>query len=220
MEDGWITSREATIRVAKATGQSADAALFSIVAYAQTGHIRARALAIKETIDRHGNTIREDVRENADVPLWFWQKCTAYDRCALNWRSGVFSGRGYVNGKSTTVDLTGVQFEAEGLKYLAPSPETESLESRASPAVDPPAGASAAQTGGRRRSELWPEWIAELVLYIHLNGIPEGEGSQGQEEIIRAVADRLMERGIAAPSRTSVQRVVRAVLARLRSAEN
>jgi hypothetical protein len=58
------------------------------------------------------------------------------------------------------------------------------------------------------------------VSYIHENGVPEGVGSQGQEELIAAVADRLAARGIEALARSTVQPVIQAVLDKLRAAEN
>lgn len=72
---------------------------------------------------------------------------------------------------------------------------------------------------GRPASPAWPRWIAELVSYYHENGFPEGEGSQGQEAIITAVANRLAERGLEGPSRATVQTAVSAVLERLRMPE-
>ena len=72
---------------------------------------------------------------------------------------------------------------------------------------------------GRPLSERWKPWIAELVAYVHDNGIPEGVGSQGQEELINAVADRLASQGEGVLGRSTVQSVVQAVLDRLRCAE-
>ena len=74
-------------------------------------------------------------------------------------------------------------------------------------------------SSGRRPSERWKPWIAELVAYIHEEGIPDGIGSQGQEELINAVSDRLSLRGEESLSRSTVQATVQAVLDRLR-AEN
>ena len=72
------------------------------------------------------------------------------------------------------------------------------------------------KSGGRPQSAAWPQWIAELSLYIHENGYPLGEGAQGQEAIINAVADRLAERGLPCPSRSTVQAAVQALLDRFR----
>ena len=72
----------------------------------------------------------------------------------------------------------------------------------------------------RKLSDRWRPWVAELVAYIHENGIPNREGSQGQEELINAVADALAKCGKQGIARSTVQPVVQAVLDRLRSAEN
>lgn len=76
------------------------------------------------------------------------------------------------------------------------------------------------RAGGRRMSNLWPDWVAELVLHLHDNGFPGGEGAAGQDALIAAVEERLIQLGCEAPSRTTVQDTVRAVLVRYRGAGN
>jgi hypothetical protein len=79
------------------------------------------------------------------------------------------------------------------------------------------AQAATKRAGGRRMSDLWPSWVAELVFHIHENGFPAGEGAVGQDALIATVETSLIQRGGEAPSRTTVQGTVRAVLARYRS---
>lgn len=74
------------------------------------------------------------------------------------------------------------------------------------------------RSGGRPRSNRWPNWVAELVLHLHENGFPAGEGANGQDALISAVESRLAQHGREAPSRTTVQETVRAVLVRYRKA--
>jgi hypothetical protein len=69
-------------------------------------------------------------------------------------------------------------------------------------------------------SALWPVWVAELVTVIHEEGVPAGAGSKGVDVLISRVAERLAERGQETPTRSTVQDTVRAVLRRLRDAEN
>jgi hypothetical protein len=76
------------------------------------------------------------------------------------------------------------------------------------------------KSGGRPISKLWPEWVAEMTLYIEQVGLPEGTGHEGQSKVIDDIADRLTARGIDSPSRTTVQETVRAVFRRHRSAGN
>ncbi len=78
----------------------------------------------------------------------------------------------------------------------------------------------ARKAGGRPGSPAWPSWIAELVHHIHENGFPAGEGSQGQEALINAVADKLAAKGLAAPSRATVQSAAQAVLDRMRQPDS
>ena len=72
----------------------------------------------------------------------------------------------------------------------------------------------------RRLADPWPAWVAELALHIHTKGYPDGTGSQGQGDLIKAVADALAERGIETLSRTTVQPVIQAVLDRYRAADD
>lgn len=111
--------------------------------------------------------------------------------------------------------LTGVRFDPAGISSLAKSLGAEDADGS-----DSVAPQTKPTKLGRRQSDLWRPWVAELVSYIHQNGVPEGIGSQGQEELITAVADALAARGIEALARSTVQPVVQAVLDRLRSAEN
>ncbi|WDR06675.1 hypothetical protein PSQ90_04210 [Devosia rhodophyticola] len=74
--------------------------------------------------------------------------------------------------------------------------------------------------GGRPKSENWTNWIAELVNYIHEEGMPSGSGAEGQDAVIGAIEERLAARGLDTLSRSTVQPVVRAALLRLRSAGN
>jgi len=76
------------------------------------------------------------------------------------------------------------------------------------------------RSGGRRMSNLWPNWVAELVLHLHESGFPDGDGASGQAALIAAVEDKLAQRGREAPSRTTVQATARAVLFRYRESGN
>jgi hypothetical protein len=86
----------------------------------------------------------------------------------------------------------------------------------------PGAGAPAAtrETAGRPMSALWPDWVAELVAYIHEEGIPEGVGSAGADELVNTIGNRLAERELEAPGRTTLLTTAKAVLRRLRADGN
>ena len=76
------------------------------------------------------------------------------------------------------------------------------------------------EQNGRPISKLWPDWVAELTLYIEEVGLPEGRDNRGQTQVINEIESRLMEKGLEAPSRTTVQPTVRAVLRAHRLAGN
>jgi hypothetical protein len=210
--DHWLAARDALKRVCDATGKSPALAASLIITHCRIGHIEAQA---EELTIRYRNPFGEQVEDEGDaqpVPDWFWNECTDNNASAQDWERGVFSGRGIVYDKTSNVKLIGVQFKDSDLSVfdnmIEVALETETLD-----------GQKGSQ-GGRRQSKAWPDWIAELVSHIHEEGCPPGEGSQGQEAIIGAVANRLAKRGIDGPSRSTVQTAVRAVLDRLRSAGN
>jgi hypothetical protein len=163
--------------------------------------------------DRYGEKEEEDT--NVAVPQWFWEECLEGEGTVLNWRTGRFAGNGVVDGDEHKVILSGVEFQVGAIVEL------EGIEAR-------PGRASSGATGtqdapiekrGRKLSDGWRIWVAELVAYVHDNGYPDGVGSQGQEELIQAVAGALAARGEEGLARTTVQPVVQAVLDRLRSAK-
>jgi hypothetical protein len=208
----WLNARDALKRVSDATGKNSALASRLIITHCRIGHIEAQA---QEMTIRYRNPFGEQVEDEEDaqpVPDWFWNECTDENASAQDWESGVFSGRGIVYDKTSNVKLIGVKFKESDFSVfdsmIDSSPELESSDEQKG------------SKGGRRQSKAWPDWIAELVAHIHEEGCPAGEGSQGQEAIIDAVANRLAKRGIEGPSRSTVQTAVRAVLHRLRSAGN
>ena len=164
--------------------------------------------------DRYGEQEDQDI--HVAVPQWFWEECLEDEATVLNWRTGRFAGRGIVDGDEYRAIISGVEFQVGAIV------EIEAMEARAdertgdgSGSVEPPS-----TQRGPKLSERWRPWVAELVAHIHDKGVPEGVGSQGQEELIKAVADALAERGEETLSRSTVQPIVQAVLDRLRSADN
>jgi hypothetical protein len=72
---------------------------------------------------------------------------------------------------------------------------------------------------GRSAAKWWPAFAEELALTVYLEGIPEGTGHEGQSELLDKVLSRLSVAGKPEPGRATVQPVINAVLARIRSAE-
>jgi len=166
--------------------------------------------------DRYGENEEEDT--NVAVPQWFWEECLDGEGTVLNWRTGRFAGNGIVDGDEHKVILSGVEFQVGAIVELE---GTEAPRARAlTPSDSLGAQDAAIEKRGRKLSSGWRTWVAELVAHVHDNGLPEGVGSQGQEELINAVADALVARGEETLGRSTVQPVVQAVLDRLRSADN
>lgn len=159
---------------------------------AHVGLLRARAdLMVIGGGDRHSDVL---------VPAEFWW---AEGESALqqNWEVGDFS---------TWIDRR-VQIKVFGVRFLRRD-ILQMLPARLALAEPSPPR----EPAGRPMSALWPGWVAELVAYIHEHGIPEGAGSAGADQLIERVCERLAERGLDAPARSTLLSTAKAVLRRLR----
>jgi len=201
--------------LSKSFGGDLEKAEATILKACRAGLVASRCKRISWWVtDRYGSTEYDDL--NVEVPPWFWEDCLQGTSTMLNWSSGRFAGQGFVNGEAHKAILTEVEFRVGDIVELE-----EVARSAGSPKTNEQAPRETNSRGaGRRQSEKWRPWIVELVAHVYENGFPGGVGSQGQEELINAIANRLAERGIDTLSRASVQPVVQAVLDRLRSAEN
>ena len=101
----------------------------------------------------------------------------------------------------------GVKFHREDVGRMIPNGLGTEPKAQSIPKV----------SGGRPMSVLWPDWVAELAALVHEEGLP---ASGSTEQLISAVADRLADRGLEAPTRSTVQDAARAVLRRLKDAGN
>lgn len=190
----WLTASE-TIRLVR-TATMSPASNITIATRANAGLVRAHADLL---------IIGSESRRDIAVPVKFWW-ATGHEALTQNWETGDFET--WVD-RRFHLQAFGVRFHREDIQRMLPG----------SFAIEPTVTkAEARSSGGRRMSELWPEWVAELVIQIHDAGVPPGIGSQGADELIATLATRLAERGLEAPSRTTVQETVAAVLRRLREA--
>jgi hypothetical protein len=190
--EDWLTASE-TIRLVRLATMSRTANV-AIATRANAGLVRAHAEALM---------IGSETRHNVPVPAKFWW-ATGHEALTQNWETGDFET--WVD-RRFHLQAFGVRFHREDIQRMVPGAFPTHQEATAEPA----------NRGGRRMSELWPEWVAELALHVHEAGAPPGVGSQGADELIAAVAERLAARGLEAPSRTTVQEAVSAVLRRLRA---
>jgi|GEM_PF-1164083 hypothetical protein len=150
-----------------------------------------------------------EVLVDVELPATFWW---AEGQAALtqNWHTGDFD---------TWIDQRyhwqafGVSFFKSDVEKMLPE-DYEQLTSVSDKAI---VGDS---KRGRKRSDVWIAWTAELAAYVHEKGIPEGEGTSGVDFVYSAIDGRLIERGQPTLGRTTVQPYLAAVLRRLRSATN
>jgi hypothetical protein len=204
--EDWLSATQTVTRAESAGRHRVDRR--DLVRQAAAGHLRTWAPSYQV-----GKTPWVDV----EPPPFFW---AALGQGAEQiWAVGKFT---IPVRKSLTVSAYAVVFHRGDLQELFPKifavvPPPPKPASPLSPAPLPTATPKA--KGGRKMSASWPDWVAELVAYIHESGVPEGEGTAGVDVVLKAVADQLASRGLEGPARSTVQETMRAVLLRLRAPE-
>lgn len=196
-DDDWVYSSTAIAQVRTAT--LSPMANVAMAKRAHAGLLRAHTeLMIINGTQRH---------HDCEVPAGFWW-AEGGDALKQNWELGDFE---------TWFDHR-VRYQIFGVKFHRD--DIDQIVRMANPRQSPPQAQTATESSGRKMSELWPDWVAELSHYIHEEGYPAGQGSAGAEMLIAAIETRLAERGLTAPGRATVQVTVKAVLQRHRSAGN
>jgi hypothetical protein len=193
-EENWISSAETIARVRTATLSST--AHIDLAKRAHAGLLRARCLlmVINGTQKHH----------NCEVPAGFWW-AEGHDALKQNWQLGDFE----------TWIKNSVRYQVFGVRFLREDVETIAGPARL--AASSTVVLAAEKSGGRPMSALWPEWVAELARYVHDEGVPDGQGAAGSDELIASIAENLARRGLEAPARATVQETAKAVLRRLRA---
>lgn len=208
----YIPIGTAVQAIANAIGSSNDVVEEEIMRRLNSGLIRTKASRQKVVVkDRYGIIIETEVTSESEIPVWVWTHSFHQKEHKQDWLSGVFFLECHVDKQFKDVTLFGVELCVSDIVGM---PETLHPGSGQIELNDD----RKTRSGGRGKSDAWPDWIAELALYLHVEGIPEGSGVKGQDELIDAIESRLSERGVSTLGRTTVQPVVRAVLQRLRSA--
>ena len=191
----------------------------AILKHCRAGLIPSRCKEVWWRLRNRYGDQEPEIEQNVEVPEWAWASVSTAD-AVLNWLTSTFAGTDTIDGDELKVRLTGVEFDVSAIVDLERHIRSlkEDTATRTAPEPEPePESSQSAGRGGRRPSKSWPNWVAELVAVIHNEGIPDGQGAQGQEELLNKVADALAERGIEGLGRTTVQPVVQAVLDRLRA---
>ena len=184
----------------------------------RAGLVQSRCSSIDWRVtDRYREV--ESKETNVRIPDWFWDHCVDDPDAVLNWGTGRFAARGAIDGDTYKTVVAGIQFDVSGIveieSQVGPARPAQSKDDGNNDNLPPPNFPA-----GRKLSQQWRPWVAELVAEIHDHGVPEGVGSQGQEELIKRVADGLAKRGIEGLGRSTVQPVVQEVLNRMRGADN
>lgn len=161
-----------------------------------------------------GETVHS-MRDGA-IPPEFWQDYlnAVQNQRSFDWAEGNVwfrrvRGLSGQAGSARNVRLLLSRDTAPELWPVAPS---GILELSADSALDnaPP------RAGGRGPAKGWSNFAEELAVYLFEEGLPEGQGTQGQSSVIEAIFTRLEQQGSDYPSRSTVQKVVSAALARCR----
>jgi hypothetical protein len=188
--EDWLSADEtlSLVRAATRSGQPRQA----ICKRAHAGLVRAwTSLLVVETKEH----------ENCEIPREFWW-AEGHEALEQDWDLGDFST--WIDRKYE-IKAFGVQFHRHDIARMAPGALAKPIKIETAP-----------RAGGRPKSSQWADWVAELAVYVHEDGIPAGDGASGAEALIEEIARRLEARDLSAPGRTTVQEAVSAVLRRLR----
>ena len=183
-------------------------ARLAICQRAHAGLVQAKAARLIKAAGRYEE---ESTSDDALLPNIFWW-AEGHEALEQIWETGDFASEISDRRETREWKAFGVRFRRDDIEALLPEPIPTDLK--------PASADKSPRKTGRPKAESWNAWIAELALHVHYDGLPKGEGAQGQEALINAIAERLAKRGIDAPSRSTVQAAAQAVLDRVRSAGN
>jgi hypothetical protein len=188
------------------------------------GQLPARAMTVDQAVDYEDESKDERFSRKLsaamEVPTVFWE---LYDDVQdkeywFDWVSGDFYCEYVLEGSDDGKEDVVVKNIVMGLevdaRYLFSGSNAETMPSKSTTLFE----VSARAKGGRAPANWWPSFAEELAWYVHEAGFPAGKGNEGQSEIIDAVFERMTSAGKPEPSRTTVQPVINALLARVRSA--
>ena len=162
-----------------------------------------------------GTRFARSVRGN-HVPLFpaFWSLVTKSAAKRWRWDIGLFlverpGLRDVVPvGKALVPDFPRMIWYSLGVEFS--KADILKIVSAESPAPGPAAQPDSmpARRRGRKRGDFWPDWIAEVVLLHHEEGI----GTLGPSQLIDKIADRLMRKDKHEPAYNSVYETAERIL--------
>lgn len=192
----------------------------------QSGQLPSRAASVSEEWDDGLDNEpppwpSRDADNMIPVPTSFWRGFVASKPVhqEWDWLAGDFEFK--VIAPDTKSDwgiigrgaAIGLEVDANRLPHISWSLPNGDKDGQA-------AHSTGQRSGGRPAANWWPDFAEELAVYIHDNGIPDGQGHDGQSALIDAVFARMSQQGKPEPGRGTVQPVLNAVLRRIRSAGN
>jgi hypothetical protein len=155
--DQWVSTKVALEMIESMSGGSRFHICHKVLEYLRIGHIEAKASAMKLTIkDRYETKHDDSVDSELVVPGWFWDKCTGQDQCVLDWQSGTFTGRGYVDEDAYQAKFLDVKLRASDLSLFGQDNGVEmaSNASDASKPLKPPLPNSDLQTWWKSKAAI------------------------------------------------------------------
>lgn len=205
----WVTAAEALEMASRRDGnENAAAFLTRAAALELDQRPMLRTKAAKAEVSPPASYL--PVRRDRIVHRFWWDGKVEVE----HWGAGFFELRSR-HYQDRAMRLSGLHFSLDDLTALGMEAVEKNVMAKSGNAS---ATNEKRGRGGRRPSNWWPHFAAELAVYVHENGIPLGTGSDGQGDVIAAIQKRMVENGHeGVPDRSSIQPVVQAVLDRLRN---
>lgn len=167
----------------------------------KNGYCRARTSHHLEERGGDCPEVGSYFRSDGEISEAFWERLasTDYNHKNIEWVTGDFSFKG------CTVDFENGDFlswwsaEVRGVEVQVASTDEE---------------VALKAVGGRRPAKWWASFAEELAIYVHTFGPPAGTGTEGQEEVYKAICLQIGEEN--APTRSTVLPIIGSVLSRIR----
>lgn len=179
-----------------------------ILARLRAGLLPAWAEHLTErTTDKWGKTTFRHEAEGL-VPQWFWERCCDSEPSRIHFRTGNFSGPGFINGQPRWIELINVHFDRAAIASLG-SIATIITASQSRPHISEqttlaPNGGGEAEMpkdkGGAPRKEVeWEQFWRAVVQIAHNGRLTSAHFKRPKdlrEEILTMISDALSDRTI------------------------
>lgn len=133
------------------------------------------------------------------LELGFWSQVRKSDIRRWKWSEGFVIATERRSEAQLRSFALGVKFAKEDILAIIGTP----------PNLPQQAGKS---SRGRKLTELWPDWVAEVISLNYCGEI----GDQTANRLVEIVADRLAKKGLDCPSKDTVYPTAKAIIRRIR----